>query len=229
MKLRFLLPLAALALLFVACEIDDDADADEGVVTPPTCEPVCEEGFKCVSGTCVEDTPDINYLDYRFVRIDDLSPVSETPDGGADIDAVVLDKTDGSQYFADDVIYYEHGGGTSEQLDSTEALGAPDAFEDYPNVDACHVDGGFVSLGGIGGHIVLRMEGIMEQGDGLTVLEVGGCEFWDDPDSSAIIEEIEVAVSVAQDPDNPHWQSLGRGEGPDVFFTIPDLPQIEAE
>ena len=242
MKSRFILPIAliALAMVFVACEIEDDADADSTAsetVTPPACDPACVSPQVCQSGTCVDPTP--QGTPHRFVRIDDLSPMSETDDGGADIDAVTLFKADGSSFYAVEIVAYAHGGGEGMEVDPTESLFAPDAFYDYPDTDVCAVDGGFVSLGGTGGYMVARIgdnadanadtftAGI-EQGDTLEVLEVGGCDFVNSSGETrqAIVEEVEVAVSVASDPANQYWVTLGTGEGPEILFTIQDLPKV---
>ena len=231
MKLRFLLPFAlmAIALLFVACEIEDDADATDTSGTPDgtvsTCDPECVAPQTCVNGTCQD--PVSPGLAYRFVRIDDKSLVNDTPDGGADIDAVLLFKAGtGTPIYAEDVIAYVHGGGTGDALDPTELTGAPDAFYDYPDVTNCDVSSDrFLSLGGEGGYAIIRMGGDIEEGDALDILEVGGCLF-DDGEQEAIVEPVEVAISVAQDPLNEYWVTLGEGEGPEVSFVIPNLPVV---
>lgn len=232
MKLRFLLPLALLALagFVVACEIEEDADAvDNDTGTTATCEPACDTGFHCVGTTCVED--EANNLEYRFVRVDDLSAKSETPDGGADIDSITIFKQDGAVGYADEVKAYEHGGGNGDALDTSQALGAPDAFYDYPDTDLCEVgddttDDMFLSLGGLGGYLVVHMSETIEEGDTLEVLEVGDCDFGS---GTAIPEDVEVSVSVAEDPDNTYWVNLGSGTGPDISFVIPNLPEVSAD
>ena len=222
MKLRFLVPLLAVfALFFVACEIEDDEDT---VTPPPTCEPACAEGESCVNGVCQAGTV---YLNYRFVRIDDKSATDASEDGGADIDAVLLFKGGSGEYItASDVVAYEHGGLPSEQFDSTEALGAPDAFYDYPITETCAVDGGFVSLGGIGGYLVLEFaEGTsFDDGDTISVLEVGNRQW---SGGTAIEDPIDVSVSVSRDPDTSVWEYIGGGVGPEISMTIQGLPKVE--
>ena len=161
--------------------------------------------------------------DYRYVRIDDLSTKSDTIDGGADIDAVILSKTSGEIAFAVGVEGFQHGGGRGDDLDPTKALGAPDSFYRYyaNDMSVCDVDGnGFVSLGG--GSLVLEMGDVIASGDTLSVLEVGGCEY-DDAGHEAIVEPVRVSISVASDLYQPYWYELGSKEGPEISFTIPDL------
>jgi len=232
MKLRYLLPFAVLALFFVACEIEDDADGD--VTSTPdtqvqTCDPACAAGETCVNGTCQAGTPD--NLDYRFVRIDDVSGNYDTPDGGADIDAIILFKSDGRTLTAAEVEGFEHGGGLGTEVNPEDALGNPDAFEDYmANGDAstCRVDGGFVSLGGDGGYLITSFAAgeAMEAGDELVILEVGGCDYGG---GEAIVDDVDVYVSVARDINEPYWQILGSSvEGPEIAFTLTagNLPPV---
>ena len=244
-KLFYLLPAAALLLFAVGCEISDDADGETTTSTGCSGDSECTgrgtcgcteavTAATCNGGTCAYTCDDTlcpsttEYLDYRFVRIDDLSPMSETPDGGADIDSIILFKSDGSPYYATEVKGFNHGGGAGTELNPEDSLNAPDAFEDYPSVDNCRVDGGFVSLGGLGGYLIVQIDPAteIENGDILTVLEVGGCDF---DGGTAIIEEVEVAVSVGSDPNDPHWFTLGTGEGPEIDFPVSNLPDIAVE
>ncbi len=211
-NLRFLFTVtamvAALSFALTGCELEDETDGTDTTVAPDT------------AGT--DTTPVVTYQEYTYVRIDDLSAEADTPDGGADIDAIVLSKG-GTEFYADSVEAYEHGGGLGSELDPAEALNGPDAFEDWPDTDTCRVDGGFVSLGGLGGHLIVHMSAVIEAGDALTVLEVGGCDF---DGGTAIIEPVDVYVSVAAEFDQAHWVSLGEGSGPEVFFTIPALTDV---
>jgi len=104
----------------------------------------------------------------------------------------------------------------------TERVRRPDAFDDYPDTSTCIEEGGFVSLGGMGGQLILHMADTIEQGDTLTVLEVGNCDIGGGKD--AIQDDVEVFVSVAAD-DTRDWVALGDGGvSPDITFTIPTLP-----
>ena len=200
-----------LALTLSACELEseyDDTDMADAV-----------DGYS--DGT--EEPAEIP--DYRYVRIDDLSTKSNTVDGGADIDAVILGKADGSISFAVGVDGFRHGGGKGDDLDPMKALGAPDSFYRYyaDDLSVCDVDSnGFVSLGGTGGYLVLEMGETIEGGDLLTVLEVGGCEY-DDAGHEAFVEPVRVSISVANDLYQPYWVELGEKEGPEISFSIPSL------
>jgi len=217
--------LAALSMLFAGCEIEGDGDAD-AVTSNDT-------------GTSTNEdtgTPDstTTYKEYRYVRIDDISGNADDIDGGADIDAIILFKAGGSAVYADNVEAFEHGGGFGTEVDSTEALGQPDAFENYSGVgvgiDRCHVDTGYVSLGGTDGLLIVHMADQIEVGDSLSVLEVGGCEFWDDEDHEAIEDDVRVSVSVGKSLTD-QWQVLGEGAGPEINFdlTATDLPNVELD
>lgn len=215
-KLRFITTLfaamAALGFVLTGCELEEDADAD--TTTTPDVEEDTDPGD---TGTDVTDPG----LDYRFVRVDDVSGNSEDIDGGADLDSIILDKADGSTVYADTVESFLHGAGFGDMLDPTEALGAPDSFFNYPASLECDVDVGFVSLGGTGGQLIVQMGGAIEAGDTLTVLEVGNCD-----NDVGIADDVEVFVSVAAD-DSRDWVALGGGGGsPDITFVLSagDLP-----
>jgi hypothetical protein len=214
-KLRFFLALTAVAALsfgMVGCELEEDADADSATSTRT-------DMGETTSDMTTTTTPDPD--PYAYVRIDDLSDNGSTPDSGADIDAIILDKADGSTAYAESVEAYLFGqDGPAEELNAVEATGNPDAFEDYPNVDNCRVDGGFVSLGGTGGVLIMKMSSSIETGDELTVLEVGGC---DHPNGVAIVDEIEISVGISKELDG-QWVSLGSGDGPALTFSISTLP-----
>ena len=82
-----------------------------------------------------------------------------------------------------------------------------------------------MSLGGTGGQLIVGMEGNINKGDSLSVLEVGNCEH---ADGTAIEDEIEVYVSVS-DSETGNWFLLGSGVGPSIDFTIPQtLPDVPA-
>jgi hypothetical protein len=215
--------LLAVGLLFAGCEIEEDADADTTTTTD--------------TGTPPGDTTDTgtppNLLEYRYVRIDDVSGNATTIDGGADIDAIILFKAAGGASYADTVEGFEHGGGFGTEVDPSDALFGPDAFENYSGVgagtDRCHVDEGYVSLGGDGGMLIVHMQEEMEAGDTLSVLEVGDCEFWDDDSKDAIPDDVKISVSVGKAVDG-QWTILGTGSGPEIWFdlTAADLPPVEA-
>ena len=78
-NLRFLFTVtamvAALSFALTGCELEEDTDATDTAVTPTD----------TAGGT---DTNIETFQDYTYVRIDDLSDKADTPDGGADIDAI---------------------------------------------------------------------------------------------------------------------------------------------
>jgi len=159
---------------------------------------------------------------FRFVRIDDLSRPTGTPDGGADIDAVMVQKPSGTVAFAQTVENFRHGGGgPSPEGDPTRALGAPDSFYAYPDTTVCEVSSrGFVSLGGTGGLLVVGMALSIETGDTVSVLEVGGCDFGA---GTAISEPVDVSISTGPRIDGS-WIFLGTGQGPEALVEVPQLP-----
>jgi len=185
-----------------------------------SCGNVCPTGVVCSGGTCGGGTGGDPYF---FVRIDDLSAPADTADGGADIDAIILDKADGTQAFADSVEGYVHGGGTvtGDEIDPTAVTGLPDAFYAYPDTTVCDVSSGrFVSLGGTGGLVIAGMNSAVQEGDVLNVLEVGGCDFGA---GTAISEPVDVSVSTAKEIDGT-WTFLGSGTGPEITINVPPLP-----
>jgi len=211
----------------------DTTACPDGCNADGTCKAACDT-TACpngcnADGSCITNT---ETLDYRFVRIDDVSGNFDTPDGGADIDAIVLWKADGSSAYATTVEGFEHGGGLGTEVNPQDALNAPDAFPDYmSNNDAstCRVDGGFVSLGGTGGYLVVGMGDKMEAGDDLVVLEVGNCDYGS---GMALEDPIDVFVSVSNDVDTGVWQVVAESEvGPEIAVTLTatDLPDVPVE
>jgi len=164
-KIRFalVLVLAIFALAATGCELEDDADAD-GTTTNTNTSTNTNTG----TNTNTTDTTVNPGLPYRYVRVNDQSTAGDTINSGADIDAVILDKADGGQVFANTVELFEHGGGFAEgpDLDPSEALGSPDSFSDFDSADPiCDLDAGYVSLGGGDGVIVVGMPEEIEAGD----------------------------------------------------------------
>lgn len=159
--------------------------------------------------------------DYRYVRIDDLSNATGGADPGADIDAVVLHKPDGSAHFGAAVTWYEPSQSVSAD-DSSEILGAPDAFYAWPDdVSVCNVGGGFVSLGGAG-TIIVDIGVPIEAGDTLEVLEVGACDYGG---GSAFADEFEVQVSVGG-ATLDYWEPVGTSPGGPDMLEVPFLPPL---
>lgn len=217
-----------------ACNADEDCPGAlmcvENACTEPT---VLNESFDAAaldtrsSRDTTEDTSRDAITppqgDYRFVRVDDLSPTGEALDSGADIDAVIVDKASGRQAYAQAVVGYIHGGGTitADWIDPTDVTGAPDAFYAYPDLSVCDVsNGGFLSLGGLGGLLIVEMGEPIETNDIVTVLELGHCDFVEGVPEH---EPIDISVSTSRDIDG-NWWYLGTGSGPEVIVPVPALP-----
>lgn len=149
----------------------------------------------------------------RFVRVVDVSYADATTDPGADIDAVVVTGPGGERYAAQVVRYAPSVPVGSS--DASATLGPPDAFDTWPSVETCRVDGGFASLGG-SGELIVRFNELLAAGDQIAVLEVGGCEY--DAGRSAIPDEFEIYVGSA--PDGP-WMLVGDGIGPVGRAVVP--------
>jgi LAS superfamily LD-carboxypeptidase LdcB len=155
-------------------------------------------------------------VNYAWVRVRDLSDATGGADPGADIDAVGIDD-DGAFVWADRTDAYIARPSSVNHDIATDATGEPDAYYNWPDVDVCGVNAGFVSLGGAG-EVVVHMPRAVREGDVLEVLEVGDCEY--SPGSFAIADDIEVAVAgSASGP----WVVVGVGGAPRVRATVPAL------
>lgn len=215
MKLRFLLVLTAIMAMvtFVGCELEDDADADGTSSTDVT----------STTDTTTTDTVTNTGLDYRYVRVDDLSNITDGQDPGADIDAIILEKANGTNVFASNVEAFQLGVDVGDNIDPQDALNAPDSVVNYTDsFPTCNADAGFVSLGG-SGYLVVAMDQNIEVGDSVAVIEVGGCDYGG---GEAKVEMVKVQVSVAAEPDNLHWVTLGQGEGPYLSLDVSSLPVV---
>lgn len=198
----------------------------------------CGEGQVCdtASSMCVDEGS--VEATFKYVRIDDLSDKCkmkgdkcEAKDPGADIDAIVLvKKSGGAAIYAESVTGYMRSDGikakdgTDSQVasDPAQALGAPDSFSDYANShiggdciywkdkDAANLEHPYVSLGGLGGYLEVEMGGVIEKGDTLDILEVGGCNLINTSDGgkqTAVGEKIKVSISMSGDAET--WNPVG--------------------
>lgn len=150
----------------------------------------------------------------RFLRIVDHSNATGGQDPGADIDAIVVETTDGFLSYAAQVISYTATPGSVSRGEPSAALGAPDAFYAWPDASVCSVSGGFVSLGGAG-TLVLELGAPLQPGDSISALEVGGCSYGS---GDAIADEVELQAGATAD--GP-WIRLGRALGPVVTGSWP--------
>lgn len=173
----------------------------------------------------------------KLVRIDDLSETSTDKtkeDPGADIDAIVLTKKDGTNAYATSVLGYLRGDGVASQkgeksmaIDPTAALNEPDSFLNYPNHKGeCYLykkdtkQGEamrpFVSLGGKGGYLIVEMGDVIEAGDTLNVLELGGCTLMNRADGKTGTkgqpEGVEVRISITNNSNLADWKVIGDSE-----------------
>lgn len=190
----------------------------------------CNEGEHCNDGVCEPGDGDPVY---KFVRIQDLSSNKTTTkeDPGADIDAIALTKAadPNDTTYAVGVRGFARSDGTSSNPDKTiaatpeKALGAPDAFVSYASTGkgdgTCNYrkDGNkdneytFVSLGGLGGYLIVEMAKAIENGDTLTVFELGECKLNgtnDNKHSTAGAEKMKVSVSVSESTEGD-WRDIG--------------------
>lgn len=203
--------------LVAGCEVDSGDDADGGTDAG---------GTGTDTGGTGTDTAGPTLADYKFILIEDLSATAGE-DPGADIDAVVLIKDGVSSYAEAPEEYSLADDSVPLRRNEFDAIGAPDAYTDYPAATgACQVDGNFVSLGGTGGYLILEMEEAIETGDTLQVVEIGSCTF---DGGTARAEEIRVSVSTSSDYTG-NWVVVGSGESdpsPIITFTVPTLPDVE--
>ena len=199
----------------------------------------CQAGLACYENYC---TSAVVSLEYRYVRIEDLSPTCEAgkcgSDPGADIDAIVLLKAGDPSHaiYASSVIGYQRSDGmVASTTDNTnaanpsKAIGAPDAFVHFPTADQCDyyeasVPGNdtinrqytFVSLGGVGGYLSVEMAEAIEAGDVLNVLELGACQLFnttDKPNALSTTAKAEnIRVSISTTTDGV-WKLVGSGQG----------------
>ena len=146
------------------------------------------------------------------------------------IDQISMQETDISDAAVDDGI----------AADPRKALGEPDAFIFYgkENKDQCNLwnDAGdsrtYVSLGGVGGYIIVQMAKNIEAGDKLDVLEVGKCTYRDSSGNTqegrlAQSEEIKVQVSTKADKDGS-WKLVGTSEATETNKGILSFDITEA-
>ena len=134
---------------------------------------------------CPQPDPDCGgeTSDYIYVLVEDLSRDEGGEGPGADIDAISV-TVRGVELFATGVVDFSLGGGS--WLDPTEALGAPDS--------ACTATN-FVSLGGLGGYLMVEFGALFSSGDSVTVYELGVTTCPNQP--QWIDEDYRVSVSVS--------------------------------
>ncbi|MBW2258657.1 MAG: hypothetical protein JRI25_29265 [Deltaproteobacteria bacterium] len=104
--------------------------------------------------------------------------------------------------------------------DPTKVLGEPDASD----VSTCTETGWSVSLGGIGGEIILRFESAIDEGDTLRIFEVGDCV--DIHSEPVRTESLEVQVGTSADPTGT-WVTIASNTTEAVsVLLVPALPEV---
>jgi len=208
-NLLLVLMVAIATLGFVGCEFDEGSDGDSSTTTQPD---VTNDESETAVG-----------MEYRDVRVDDMSGINTGQDPGADIDAIILEKAAGTDVYADKIEAFQLGVDVGDNIDPVDALGAPDSVVDFKgSAPTCNADAGFVSLGG-SGYLVAHMGEAIEVGDSVAVIEVGGCDYGG---GMAKLEVVKVQVSVSAEPENQHWVALGQGEGPYLSLSVITLPEV---
>lgn len=229
---------------FVACELDENT-------------PEQNQNNNNDNNEQLEPPVEKQYLDYRFIRVDDMTPLEDVTgeDGGADIDAIALIKPDNEMIMPAEVVSYKIGKtGTNETHDPTKVL-VLDAFWEYAPSDAkvptkCRLntqlvtgdqkeDRTYYSLGGMGGHVAVKLpEGKkIEKGDKVLVFELGDCEMYrcaNDKEKGdtkscgkAGKDSIRVQVSTTHKIEGV-WEVIGESTGGVTSIPIvKDLPLVE--
>lgn len=215
---------------------------------------VCDPDLKL----CVPRQVSSDPKPYKYVKIEDLSPAQyadkNVEDPGVDIDAIVLTKKNsGEKIHAASVVGYARGDGQSSvesrrAFVPDEALGEPDSFVSYPNdMTNCNYYKGtvpakdapdedyvytFVSLGGVGGYLIVGMGGNIEEGDTLDVIELSDCKLANTQSSNgkdAVAEKdgMEVQVSASKKVDGD-WVFITSGTATAGILseTIPALVEV---
>ncbi|MEO1270384.1 MAG: hypothetical protein AAFX99_20045, partial [Myxococcota bacterium] len=113
------------------------------------------------SGTGTTGTSNGPNTTFNFVLVEDMSPNSGGESPAADIDSIST-TIQGIETFATSVEDFSLGGGSN--LDTNQALGAPDSGCTATN---------FVSIGGVGGYLLVSFGRSFSSGDAVTVYELG--------------------------------------------------------
>jgi len=116
-NLLLVLMVAIATLGFVGCEFDEGSDGDSSTTTQPD---VTNDESETAVG-----------MEYRYVRVDDMSGIITGQDPGADIDAIILEKAAGTDVYADKIEAFQLGVDVGDNIDPVDALGAPDSVVDF--------------------------------------------------------------------------------------------------
>ncbi len=168
-------------------------------------------------------------LNYYFVRVNDLS-TNAGVNPGADIDAIQITKAKtGERAFVSRVEEYvpvNDADISDVSILPDNILGAPTAFgtpfdpAEAGSDKTCSLDDEhFVSLGGVGGYIIVSFgDAHVENGDAVTVYEIGNCN------GEGVSDPVEVQVSVSSNVDGEWITVFSATEGPVMSGEVEDLP-----
>lgn len=205
----------------------------------------CEGGYTCNLETHACELGSNVDPQYKYIRVDDLSPACEKDsdgfchldDPGADIDAIALVKSGKGTTYASTVKGYQRSDNATETLalengktpavDPSKAVGEPDSFLSYATSGASdgncvyysdneHTVHPYVSLGGEGGYLVVEMSEKIEAGDKIDVLEVGKCSLTNTSDGgSQKAQAEEIKVQISVNSADG-WKIVGTGIADDT-------------
>jgi hypothetical protein len=231
----FICLIAAVGLITTACEVDDDADGDGGTTSGGTDTNPTTDTDNSTSGTGTT-----TFQKFYYVKILDASSGAGSQNPGADIDAVRLRKQSGATFFAQNVIEYKPVGAdkiSAESSNTNNVLGEPDSFaavgEDFntagPNSKCSLKDEYYLGLGGPGGYVVIDFgrNNDVENGDVLTVYEVGNCN--GNSGGAGIADPVTVQISVGKSIDENWLTVLNFAAGPVMEGAVSGLPQIPVQ
>lgn len=171
-------------------------------------------------------------LRYFFLRINDRSTNTEGQNPGADIDAVSIVKSGTEErFYATRVEDYKPNNEadiSTVSIIPDNILGPPTAFgtpfnpaNAGPDKDCSLSETHFVSLGGVGGYIIVSFGNEhVENGDIINVYEIGNCNGEGQPDP------IEVQVSVASHVDGNWITVFNAAAGPVMSVAVSKLPVV---
>ncbi|MBR4984721.1 MAG: hypothetical protein IKY83_03145 [Proteobacteria bacterium] len=196
---------------------------------------LCSEGDPIVDPDPVEGAA-------QYIRVDDMSSQADAcgeikngkcskDDPGADLDAIVVRTAAGGYLYAKEVMGYSRGPEGQDRItergvaaDPSKVLGKPDSLLSYPDSGDCYYlkkdsvkddyDFTFMSLGGEGGYVEVKMDDVFHAGDSVDIIELGNCELVNLHDSDNHItaskvgaEPMKVQVSVSGEDGT--WKVLG--------------------
>jgi hypothetical protein len=217
---------AVVGLSMTACEVDGDGDAD-GTTSGTSGTTDTSGSTSGTSGTSGDTSVTTNK--YYFVRVNDQSTNTGT-NPGADLDAISITKAGtGRRAYVTRVEDYKpvnEGDISGVSIIPENIIGEPTAFGtpfDPANAGSdksCDLgDENFVALGGVGGHIIVSFgDDHVENGDTLTVYEIGNC------DGEGKADPVEVQVSVSSNVDGNWITVFTAAAGPVMSKAIDGLP-----